>query len=199
MKIIITAFLVFFYFALNAQNNTAYTNTIKAYQKNYTTTHEVVKGKNRTFFRFYPATEKFKVSCRFQRSSDSSIVVMTTSGKKIPQKDFMRYGKLYFTINDTALELTVYQSQIKNVLTKDYLFLPFTDLTTGEETYGSGRYIDLLVSAIKKDTVVIDFNKAYNPYCAYSNNFNCPLPPRENYLPVTITAGEKTFAKILAH
>ena len=199
MKVISTAFLVFFYFALNAQNHTAYTNTIKAYQKNYTTTHEVVKGKNRTFFRFYPATEKFKVSCRFQRSSDSSIVVMTTSGKKIPQKDFMRYGKLFFTINDTALELTVYQSQIKNVLTKDYLFLPFTDLTTGEETYGSGRYIDLLVSAIKKDTVVIDFNKAYNPYCAYSNNFNCPLPPRENYLPVAITAGEKTFAKILAH
>ncbi len=199
MKITSTAFLLFFNVALIAQNNAGYTTAIKTYQKNYTGTHEVVKGKERIYFRFYPAMEKFKISCRFVKSTDTSLVVMKTSGKKIPQKDFIRYGKLIFTINDTTLELTLYQSRIKDALTKDYLFLPFTDLTTGDETYGSGRYIDLQVTDIKKDRVVIDFNKAYNPYCAYSNNYNCPLPPRENYLPVAITAGEKNFAKTVAH
>jgi len=78
---------------------------------------------------------------------------------------------------------------------KNYLFLPFTDATTGVETYESGRYIDLQTGDIKNNQVVIDFNKAYNPYCAYvSGVYNCPIPPRENHLPVAILAGEKRFA-----
>ena len=72
----------------------------------------------------------------------------------------------------------------------------FTDKTTGDQTYHSGRYIDLTIDDIKNDTLVIDFNKAYNPYCAYVKGVSsCPIPPRENYLPVAIEAGEKSFAK----
>ncbi len=78
---------------------------------------------------------------------------------------------------------------------KDHLFLPFTDLTSGEESYGGGRYIDLETTGIINNRLVIDFNKAYNPYCTYSDGYNCPIPPRENDLPVAIRAGEKAFAK----
>jgi uncharacterized protein (DUF1684 family) len=79
---------------------------------------------------------------------------------------------------------------------KDHLFLPFTDLTSGEETYTAGRYIDLSFEDIIDNKVVIDFNKAYNPYCAYvSGKYNCPIPPRENTLSVAILAGEKNYGK----
>ena len=82
---------------------------------------------------------------------------------------------------------------------KDHLFLPFTDLTSGELTYSAGRYIDLKMSDIVENVVVIDFNKSYNPYCAYvSGKYNCPIPPKENQLPVSILAGEKNFLKPLA-
>lgn len=184
-----------------AQKSNAYTDSIKKYQKNYITTHEVVKGANRKYFRFYAADKNYKLNCSFIKSIDTGLVIMKTSGKTIPEKDFIRYGKLVFTINDTALQLTVYQSKSlqQNAQYKNYLFIPFTDVTTGDETYGSGRYIDILTTDIKNNTVVIDFNKAYNPYCAYSSGFNCPIPPRENYLTIAIKAGEKAFAKPLAH
>ncbi|MGG9962935.1 DUF1684 domain-containing protein [Ferruginibacter sp. SUN106] len=202
MRLIYSTLILFFIsFAGTAQKRNAYPDSIVAYQKNYTTTHEVVKGNDKKFFRFFPADKKFLVQCRFQRSTDSSVVRMNTSGKTIPQKDYFRYGKLIFKLHDTALQLTVYQSRSlrQNPQYKDYLFIPFTDITTGEETYGSGRYIDILTTDIKNNTVTIDFNKAYNPYCAYSEGYNCPIPPAENYLPVAVKAGEKTFAKPVAH
>jgi uncharacterized protein (DUF1684 family) len=193
--------IVFFLFntVAVAQKKTAYTNSINAFQKKYVATHEVVKGKERKLFRFFAADENFKLQCRFESAADTAVISMKTSGKTIPQKDFKRYGKLIFTIHDTALQLTVYQSVQQNPLYKNYLFIPFTDVTTGDETYGSGRYIDIETTDIKNNMLTIDFNKAYNPYCAYSTGYNCPIPPRENYLVVAIKAGEKNFAKSLAH
>ena len=182
-----------------AQKNKSYADSVKAYQKNYVALHEVVKGKERKLFRFFAADETYKLQCSFIKSSDTAVVKMKTSGKTIPQKDFIRYGKLFFSIHDTALQLTVYQSLQQNPQYKNYLFIPFTDVTTGDETYGSGRYIDILTTDIKNNRVEIDFNTAYNPYCAYSAGYNCPIPPRENYLPVVIMAGEKNFAKSGGH
>ena len=184
-----------------AQKNNSYSFLIKDYQKNYASSHEVVKANNRKFFRFFSADEKYKVKCNFQKSTDTTAVIMKTSGTKIPQKDFVRYGKLSFTINDTILTLTVYRSKAlqNNPQYGRYLFIPFTDVTSGIETYGSGRYIDIFTTDIKNNIVEIDFNKAYNPYCAYSKDYNCPIPPRENYLAVAIKAGEKTFAKPGGH
>ena len=79
---------------------------------------------------------------------------------------------------------------------RDHLFIPFTDATSGEETYESGRYIDLEIKDIKGDRVLLDFNRAYNPYCAYvTGKFNCPIPPIENRLKIAIPAGEKSFSK----
>lgn len=184
-------------FLATAQTGKDYVSTLKAYQRSYVAAHEVVKAANKKYFRFYAIDEKFKVMCRFEKSADTTTVTMKTSGTKIPQKDFVRYGKIYFSINDTSLSLTVYRSKElqNNPQYGRYLFIPFTDATTGDETYGSGRYIDIFTYDIKNDTVVIDFNKAYNPYCAYSSGYNCPIPPRENLLAVAVKAGEKVFAK----
>jgi uncharacterized protein (DUF1684 family) len=77
---------------------------------------------------------------------------------------------------------------------KDYLYLPFKDFTNGESTYGGGRYLDFKMSDIQENqTIIIDFNKAYNPYCAYSDGYSCPIPPSENHLQVFIEAGEKNI------
>ena len=73
----------------------------------------------------------------------------------------------------------------------DYLFLPFTDLTSGDGSYGGGRFLDTTIP--KGDTIVLDFNKAYNPYCAYNSAYSCPIPPKENDLLVRVEAGVKAF------
>jgi uncharacterized protein len=100
-------------------------------------------------------------------------------------------------IHDTVLHLMVYQSQalLQKAGTRDYLFIPFTDATSGTDSYGAGRYIDGTISDIRNGSLVLDFNKAYNPYCAYSAGYNCPIPPRENDLPVAIRAGERNYGK----
>lgn len=179
----------------------SYISSINAYQNNYVKNHDVVKGKERKLFRFYAADETYNVRCKFEALQDTTVMHMKTSGKTIPVKDFIRYGKLIFSIHDTMLQLTVFQSVSlkENAQYKNYLFVPFTDITTGDETYGSGRYIDILTTDIVNNSAVLDFNKSYNPYCAYTTGYNCPVPPKENYLAVAIKAGEKTFAKSYGH
>ena len=163
-----------------------YTDSLKVFQENYIDSHEIVKGHDKQFFRFFAPDQNYRVNASFEKLNDSIGFIMKTSGTQIQQ--YFRYGKLSFVIHDTVHYLFIYQS--KSLLTikeyKDYLFLPFTDLTTGDDTYGGGRYIDLLIVDIKANTLLVDFNKAYNPYCAYAVGYNCPIPPKENYLPVAI-------------
>jgi uncharacterized protein (DUF1684 family) len=78
---------------------------------------------------------------------------------------------------------------------RDYLFIPMKDQTSGKETYGAGRYLDASIKDIKDGKIALDFNKLYNPYCAFSEGYSCPIPPKENHLPVRIEAGEKLFLK----
>ena len=110
-------------------------------------------------------------------------------------KEFIRYAKVTFKLNGKDLELTLYRNigLMVNPIYRNLLFLPFTDETTGELTYGGGRYIDLDIKDIDKNKITIDFNKAYNPYCAYSDGYRCPVPPEENDLAVSISAGEKNY------
>lgn len=123
---------------------------------------------------------------------------MSTSGTM--KQQYRVCGILSFKIADTLLRLNVYQSK-SLMATKDYsdyLFVPFTDKTTGFETYGAGRYIDLKIGDINNNSFILDFNKAYNPYCAYAAGFNCPVPPKENDLNISILVGEKKlFEKTL--
>lgn len=98
--------------------------------------------------------------------------------------DYERYGYANFTINGTDLKLLL----LKN---ESVISVLFKDETNGKESYGGGRYMDYKMSDLKNNTIILDFNKAYNPYCAYQENFACPVPPKENTLPISIFAGEQ--------
>ena len=178
-----------------AQGKT-YKDSIERFLKKYVNDHEVVTGKDKALMAFFPVNENYHINCKFERTINTPWFRMESSGPI--KKNYRVYGKIHFTIHDTAVSLNIYQSQdlMATQQYRDHLFIPFTDATSGEETYESGRYIDLETTDIKNDRVLIDFNKAYNPYCAYvSGKFNCPIPPAENRLAVAIRAGEKTFAK----
>lgn len=178
-----------------AQGKT-YKDSIERFLKKYVNDHEVVTGKDKALMAFFPVNENYHINCKFERTINTPWFRMESSGPI--KKNYRVYGKIHFTIHDTAVSLNIYQSQdlMATQQYRDHLFIPFTDATSGEETYESGRYIDLETTDIKNDRVLIDFNKAYNPYCAYvSGKFNCPIPPAENRLAVAIRAGEKAFAK----
>ena len=166
-----------------------------AYQKNYVDTHEVVKGKDKKYLSFFAIDSNYRVNAVFERVTDTIGFTMKTSGNG--KDHYFKYGKLSFTINGTGLYLFIYQSKdlMKSKDYADYLFVPFTDLTTGDKTYGSGRYLDFTLGQIINNTLLIDFNKSYNPYCAYSTEYHCPIPPKENRLPIAIKAGEMNFGK----
>ena len=117
---------------------------------------------------------------------------MKTTTNRLPE--YRKYGELKFSLEGKMLTLSVYQNLelTKKAGFEDYLFIPFTDLTNGDETYGGGRYIDFRMDQLKEKLVRLDFNRAYNPYCAYSKGYSCPIPPAENLLPVAIRAGVKS-------
>jgi uncharacterized protein len=173
----------------------SYKDSLQLYIDEYIETHGVVKGDDKKKIQFYSINEKFRFNCRFERIANSPWFMMETSGPV--KKPYRVYGKVHFTLNDTVVTLCIYQSQdlMKINQYKDHLFIPFTDATSGEETYESGRYFDFSIKDIKKNTLFVDFNKAYNPYCAYTNGFNCPVPPVENRITVAILAGEKKYLK----
>lgn len=113
---------------------------------------------------------------------------MKTSTAKI--KLYRQYGKLSFTIDGQQFNLPVHQSKdlMNTEKYADYLFFPFTDVTNGETSYAAGRYISLYLPK-EGNEMILDFNQAYNPYCAYSKKFSCPVVPRENDLAIRIEAG----------
>ena len=137
---------------------------------------------------FYPIDTNFCVTAHFIRIDAEPFEMTTTTARKPVYKV---YGKATFVLDGDTLVLTIYQNQklIERPEYADYLFLPFKDLTNGEGSYPGGRYIDLRIP--DSDTLVIDFNKAYNPYCAYNYKYSCPIPPKENALQVRIEAGVK--------
>ena len=142
---------------------------------------------------FFEPDTTYIVKARFERTPDAEPFFMpTTTDRKTRE---VVYGIAHFTLNGSEHQLEVYQSLdlIEDEEYEDYLFLPFLDNTNGEETYGGGRYIDLSIP--EGDTLVIDFNKAYNPYCVYNKKYSCPLVPRQNYLRTKVRAGVKNFKK----
>lgn len=138
---------------------------------------------------FFPVDTKFKVKADFIPINDGNVIPFPTSAGKI--KHYKEYAMVNFYIDGKEQSLTIYQSNPIQEEYPDHLFLPFTDETNGETTYGGGRYIDLKIQDILSDDskVTIDFNQAYNPYCAYSKRYNCPIPPGNNSLNVEIKAG----------
>lgn len=195
MKIFLVTFLCLLGSMRCLSQPGVYEDSLMVYQQKYVASHEVVKDRLKSNIHFFKINPKYHITANFEKLFDTTGFVMKTSGLK--SQIYLRYGKLNFTIDGRKCELTVYQSA-QLMLTQEYrnyLFIPFTDLTSGEKSYGGGRYLDLLIEVIKNDSVEIDFNKAYNPYCAYANGYNCPIPPAENDLPVAIEAGEMNFEK----
>ena len=142
---------------------------------------------------FFDPDTTYVVKAKFVRTADAKPFLMPTTTDRKSRE--VVYGIAHFTLNGTAHQLEVYQNLdlMKQEEYRDYLFLPFLDETNGDETYGGGRYIDLSIP--EGDTLLIDFNKAYNPYCAYSKKYSCPLVPRQNYLRTKVRAGVKAFHK----
>jgi len=136
---------------------------------------------------FFPVDPAYSIEADFQITPGSETFKMPMSKERIVW--YRKYGVAKFTLKGKEFSLAVYQNQdlVKKEGYEDYLFLPFKDLTNGIETYGGGRYIDLRIP--DGDKILIDFNKAYNPYCAYNYKYSCPIPPDENHLQVEIKAG----------
>lgn len=140
---------------------------------------------------FYPINEKYFVLAKFIRTENELPFEMKTSTDRKPL--YVKYGEAHFSIEGKTFVLSIYQN-IALSKTKKYenhLFLPFSDLTCGNESYIGGKYIDLEIP--NADTIAIDFNTSYNPYCAYSHHFSCPKVPLENDLKIEIRAGVKKF------
>ena len=134
---------------------------------------------------YYPESADFIVDVEMEAPLDStSFVALTSTGDEVR---FERIGRFTFTIKNQPVTLTVLGSG------RGDLFLPFRDATSGKETYGAGRYLDDHRNGIRplgNNRYRLDFNFCYNPFCAFSNDYSCPLPPRENWLTVAIEAGE---------
>jgi hypothetical protein len=193
MKNLLLVFLLLASATVFAQKS--YEDSLQAFREYYVQTHEVVKGEDRKAMQFYPVDKNYRIVATFTKAKESNWITFPTSAKLT--KAFKVYGLLSFAINGKPFRLNVYQSQelMSNEEYKNYLFLPFTDFTTGDETYEGGRYLDLSSKDIRNNTLVLDFNKAYNPYCAYeSGKYNCPIPPGANALPTVIRAGEKKYS-----
>ena len=138
---------------------------------------------------FYPTRFRYLVQAQLVRDSTSQPFAMATSTTRRPL--YRKYGELRFVLNGQPLHLSVYQSAdlLQRPGLEDYLFVPFTDLTNGHGSYGGGRYLDLRMPPKGTTTMTLDFNRAYNPSCAYNHGYSCPVPPAENRLAVAIPVG----------
>ena len=141
---------------------------------------------------FYPTRYAYVVQAQLLRDSTSRPFAMETSTARRPL--YRKYGELRFVLNGQAQRLSVYQSVdlLKRPGFEDYLFVPFTDLTNGHGSYGGGRYLDLRIPPAGSSGLTLDFNRAYNPSCAYNHGYSCPVPPAENRLAATIPAGVRS-------
>lgn len=143
---------------------------------------------------FYDIDSEFAVQAKLDWFEKDSVFEMKTTTARLAK--YRRSGVATFIIDGNELELVFYQNVkgAANPLYKDYYFLPFKDNTNGEESYGGGRYIDLIIDEGSADAQ-INFNVAYNPYCAYNDRYSCPIVPSENYINIEIKAGVKAPAE----
>lgn len=137
--------------------------------------------------KFFPIKESYKVKGKLTLLNNEPIFELPHSHNK--SKPYKQYAKVKFNLLGKEYELVILEQQVKKEGFENYLILPFTDETNGQETYGGGRYLDLEKNNLTE--IELDFNLAYNPYCAYNQAYTCPIPPKENHLPIKVEAGVK--------
>ena len=148
--------------------------------------HSPLTPQQRRAFRglaYFDENPQLVIHASIDRKVEPGEVLMATSGGE--EQRYRRYGLVRFHVDQQPAQVVLYASD-----DSDDLFVPFRDVTSGTETYGAGRYLEVHPHG---DHVTIDFNYAYNPNCAYDPSWSCPLPPAENWLKVPIRAGEKRF------
>lgn len=131
---------------------------------------------------YYPPNLDYEYKLPLQMMTPEARTFETSTGEA---QEYQRIGRIEFEVEGEAAQLAIYQSE------DGQLFLPYRDTTSGKETYGAGRYLE--PEPLRNGKLLIDFNRAYSPYCAYSDAYSCPLPPLENWLKVPIRAGEKAY------
>lgn len=140
---------------------------------------------------FFEVDSSFVVTAQLIRQPETKFFAMETTTERLTQERV--YGVLNFEMKGQHVQLNVYQGEehLQTEGFEDYLFLPFLDHTNGDATYGGGRYLDLRIP--EGNSISIDFNTAYNPYCVYNEKFSCPIVPRINTIAMAVNAGEKIY------
>jgi len=147
------------------------------------------------YLNYFPINEDYRLICELNfPDNPEPFDIATYSGQ---QRTYILWATAHTEFDGQPISLELYQNyeQLQLGNFTDYLFLPFKDYTNGELSYGGGRYMNLSIEKIEKEGCILDFNKAYNPWCAYREGFHCPIPPRANHLDIEIMAGEKDFIK----
>ena len=198
-KLISSYLVVCFFIFIACQTDKSYINSNSEYQKNQNdffkdASRSPLKSKDLKDFKgldFFSIDSSYIVKAKLFRTPNTSFFGMKTTTERITKERV--FGILSFIIDNQPFELNVYQGESagEEDVDTNYLFLPYLDESNGLTTYGGGRYIDLYVPV--GDTLIIDFNQAYNPFCAYNDKYSCPIVPRENYIPLNVTAGVKSF------
>lgn len=140
---------------------------------------------------YFPYDAAYRVDAKLSKHGSQDTISMETS--KGHNETYLKYGGFEFKVSGQTVVLQAYKSMHQHH-ERETLFVPFRDKTSGKESYGAARYLDIPEG--HGDTYIVDFNVAYNPYCAYSDDYVCPFPPRENWLDVDIRAGEKAYKQV---
>lgn len=201
MKLINTVLAMFISlsFQYNDSGN-AYINEIKTWQAEMNAEfanpeESPLTEEDRAIFThldYYAIDSNFRIKADLKLDLEKKKFGMKTTTSRLPV--YVKYGVASFIINGEKFQIDIYQNVelSKKEEYKDYLFMLFTDKTNGVTSYAGGRYIDLRIPK-KGEDFIIDFNKAYNPYCAYNHKYSCPIPPEENYFDIEINAGVKKW------
>ncbi|NIP67485.1 DUF1684 domain-containing protein [Candidatus Bathyarchaeota archaeon] len=137
---------------------------------------------------YYPPNPEYRLELTLHKCEAKTITLSTSEGE---QQQYLRWGQFRFQLGGKQETLQVYKRNPE----ERWLFVPFKDTTNSKQTYGAGRYLDLQSDShyLGEGRWILDFNEAYNPFCAYSKAYTCPLPPPENWLAIPIPAGEKKY------
>lgn len=184
---------------VSSYGQTAYTDSIKAFQKKYVDELYPIIKNDTAFIRFYPVQKSLKIIAKVELLANQKPFKLTTSSGT--SKEAEKLALVTFKINGKEQKLFAYQLLIlKNKKeTSNIFFIPFMDETSNNGSYGGGRYLDFEMTDIKDNHLTIDFNKAYSPYCAFVSGYNCPIPPKENTLNIAVKAGERYWKEKFVH
>lgn len=133
---------------------------------------------------YFPETSELAFAIELDTSGEGIEEEMTIGTVNGQTKTYIRAGRIHFDVDGEKTTLTVFKDTVRG-----HFFMPFRDATAGDETYSVGRYLE--PRALPDGKLAIDFNQAYNPYCAYNEGWSCPIPPMENRIKVAIRAGEQ--------